>query len=101
MSIPQRYNRRHKQVGHLFQGRFKAIVVDRDAYFLEVCRYVELNPVRAQLVRRPQDWRWSSYRAHSACRSGGNWLDSDRLLRSFSARDGVGMAALRRVRRPG
>ena len=46
----QRFNRRHGKVGHLFQGRFKAILVDRDAYLLEVCRYVELNRVRAQLV---------------------------------------------------
>jgi putative transposase len=87
----QRYNGRHKQIGHLFQGRFKAILVDRDAYFLEVCRYVELNPVRAQLVRRPQDWRWSSYRTHVGLQEPPSWLDSDRLLRSFSARDGVAM----------
>ena len=46
----QLYNRRHGKTGHLFQGRFKAILVDRDAYLLEVCRYVELNPVRAGLV---------------------------------------------------
>lgn len=49
----QRFNRRHGKVGHLFQGRFKAILVDRDAYLLEVCRYVELNRVRAQLVEHP------------------------------------------------
>ena len=46
----QTYNRRHHKVGHLFQGRFKAILVDRDAYLLEVCRYVDLNPVRARVV---------------------------------------------------
>jgi REP element-mobilizing transposase RayT len=50
----QTFNRRHRKVGHLFQGRFKAILVDRDAYLLEVCRYVELNPVRARIVNRPQ-----------------------------------------------
>ena len=43
----QRFNRRHGQVGHLFQGRFKAIVVDRESYLLELCRYVVLNPIRA------------------------------------------------------
>jgi len=82
----QRYNRRHKQVGHLFQGRFNAIIVDRDAYFLEVCRYVDLNPVRARLARRPQDWHWSSYRAHVGLQEGAAWLDSEQIGRLFSAR---------------
>jgi len=50
----QSFNRRHDKVGHLFQGRFKAILVDRDAYLLQVCRYVDLNPVRARLVRKPE-----------------------------------------------
>lgn len=59
----QRFNVRHQRVGHVFQGRFKAIVVDRDEYLLELCRYMVLNPVRAGLVKRPQDWEWSSYRA--------------------------------------
>lgn len=49
----QAFNRRHGKVGHLFQGRFKAILVDREAYLLEVCRYVELNPVRAGMVKQP------------------------------------------------
>ena len=51
----QAYNRRHRKVGHLFQGRFKAILVDRDAYLLEVCRYRELNPVRSRMVAGPGD----------------------------------------------
>jgi REP element-mobilizing transposase RayT len=75
----QAYNRRHGKVGHLFQGRFKAILVDRDAYLLEVCRYVELNPVRAQLVRKPQSWPWSSYRAHVGLDPAREWLDTDGL----------------------
>jgi putative transposase len=72
----QRYNRRHQKVGHLLQGRFKAILVDRDAYLLEVCRYVELNPVRAHLVEAPGDWPWSSYRAHICAAPTPPWLDS-------------------------
>jgi REP element-mobilizing transposase RayT len=56
-------NRRHRRVGHLFQGRFKAILVDGDAYLLELARYVVLNPVRAGMVKRPEHWAWSSYRA--------------------------------------
>jgi len=79
----QRCNRRHGKVGHLFQGRFKAIVVDRDAYLLEVCRYVDLNPVRARLARRPQDWVWSSYRAHVGLMPRPAWLDSAELLGQF------------------
>jgi putative transposase len=59
----QRINRRHGRVGHLFQGRFKAILVERDAYLLELARYVVLNSVRAARVSEPSDWPWSSYRA--------------------------------------
>lgn len=59
----QRYNRRHGKVGHLFQGRFKGILVQEDAYLAEVCRYVDLNPVRARMVEHPGDWPWSSYNA--------------------------------------
>jgi len=86
----QRYNRRHGKAGHLFQGRFKAIVVDRDAYFLEVCRYVDLNPVRAGLARRPKDWHWSSYRAHVGIDDGPAWLDSVALLHQLAPSEGVG-----------
>ena len=71
----QDFNRRHRTVGHLFQGRFKAVLVDRDAYLLEVCRYVELNPVRAHIVGHPGDWRWSSYLAHVGVVTAPAWLD--------------------------
>ncbi|MHB1331380.1 MAG: transposase [Sulfuriferula sp.] len=72
----QAYNRRHAKVGHLFQGRFKAILVDRDAYLLEVCRYVDLNPVRAAMVADPAQWSWSSYRAHTGLTTAPAWLDT-------------------------
>ena len=72
----QAYNRRHAKVGHLFQGRFKAILVDRDAYLLEVCRYVDLNPVRAAMVADPAQWPWSSYRAHTGLTAAPPWLDT-------------------------
>jgi REP element-mobilizing transposase RayT/DNA-directed RNA polymerase specialized sigma24 family protein len=75
----QAFNRQHNEVGHLFQGRFKAILVDRDAYLLEVCRYVELNPVRARMVKKPQAWAWSSYRAHGGLEDSPAWLDTDGL----------------------
>jgi len=57
----QTSNRRHVRVGHLFQGRYKAILMDGDAYLLELTRYVVLNPVRARMVAGPGDWRRSSY----------------------------------------
>src|SRR5882672_8831382 len=75
----QAFNRRHDKVGHLFQGRFKAILVDRDAYLLEVCRYVELNPVAAKIARKPETWSWSSYRAHVGLDATPTWLDTDGL----------------------
>lgn len=82
----QAYNRRHGLVGHLFQGRFKAIHVDRDAYFMAVCRYVDLNPVRAGIVDDPSTWRWSSHRAHIGIEAGPDWLDSSVLHRRLLGR---------------
>ena len=75
----QRYHRRYRKVGHLFRGRFKAIVVDRDGYLLEVSRYVDLNPLRANMVKHPRDWPWSSYRAHTGAKEAPTWLDSGAL----------------------
>jgi REP element-mobilizing transposase RayT len=75
----QTFNRRHGLVGHLFQGRFKAVVVDRDAYLLALCRYVERNPVAAGVVAHPADWAWSSCRAHLLRTPTPPWLDSDGL----------------------
>jgi len=75
----QDFNRRRGLVGHLFQGRFKAILVDRDAYLLTLCRYVERNPVAAMLVGSPGDWEWSSYRAHVDETPSPVWLDTDGL----------------------
>lgn len=75
----QAFNRRHGVAGHLFQGRFKAILVDRDAYLLALCRYVERNPVAAGLVATAKDWRWSSCRAHAGHDGVPPWLDSDGL----------------------
>ena len=79
----QASNRRHGREGHLFQGRYKAILVDRDAYFLELSRYVVLNPVRAGLVKHPGDWQWSSYRATLDTRIAQPWLAADSLLTRF------------------
>lgn len=72
-----RHRHRHRKVGHLFQGRFKGILVDENAYLLEVCSYVDLNPARALMVRDPGNWRWSSYRAHTGNAPPPTWLDTD------------------------
>ena len=79
-------NRAHGRVGHVFQGRFKAIVVDKDNYLLELARYVVLNPVRAGMVQDPSQWRWSSYGAILApgWLPGADWLAVDKLLAYFA-----------------
>ena len=59
----QRFNHSHKRVGHVLQGRFKSILVEKDSHLLELARYIALNPVRAKIVRHPRQYRWSSYRA--------------------------------------
>lgn len=76
----QNFNRRHGRVGHLLQGRYKAILVDKEGYLKELARYVVLNPVRAGLVGRPEDWRWSSYRATAGEVAPPVWLETDWLL---------------------
>src|SRR3989442_2497903 len=63
-SYTQRYNRRHRMVGHLFQGRYKSILCDRDAYLLELVRYIHLNPARMKHPQNPWTYRWSSHRAY-------------------------------------
>lgn len=75
----QAFNRRHDVVGHLFQGRFKAILVDGDAYLLTLCRYVERNPVAAGLVDRAEHWPWSSCRSHLGAAQPMTGLDIDAL----------------------
>lgn len=73
------FNRRHGRLGPAFEGRFKALHVDRDGYLLAVCRYVDLNPVRARLVDSPAQWAWSSYRAHIGCTPSPAWLATAEL----------------------
>lgn len=79
----QRFNRRHGKVGHIFQGRFKAILVDRESYLLELCRYVVLNPVRTGTVARPAQYAWSSYGATAGMGKAPAFLTRDWLLAQF------------------
>jgi len=92
----QAYNRRHGRVGHLFQGRFKGILVDQDAYLLELGRYLVLNPVRAGMVDAPEQWRWSSYRAMIGKEPVPKWLSVERILGQFG--EPVGQARRRFAR---
>lgn len=82
----QWFNRCHNEVGHLFQGRYKAILVQKDAYLLELSRYIVLNPVRARMVESPQAWFWSSYRAAIGQTAVPSWLEVDWLLAQFGQR---------------
>ncbi len=82
----QHFNHRHGQVGHLFQGRYKAILVQKDNYLLELSRYVVLNPLRAGMVTRPRDWPWGSYPAVMGLTQAPPWLDCDWLLGLFGNR---------------
>ena len=82
----QTYNRRHDRVGHLFQGRFTAILVEKEAHLLELCRYVVLNPVRAKMVAHPRQWAWSSYRATAGDTTAPAWLTTDWVLNQFGQR---------------
>ncbi len=80
----QRYNWKYKKTGHVFQGRYKAIIVDKDSYLLELCRYVVLNPVRAHMVEKPEEWKWSSYGATAGTDECAPFLTTDWLLSQFS-----------------
>lgn len=79
----QMVNRRHRRVGHVFQGRYKAILVERDSYLLELSRYVVLNPVRAGMVKHARQWKWSSYHAMVGAMPRPPWLQTDWLLGQF------------------
>jgi len=87
------FNRRHKRSGHLFQGRFKSLVIDQGTYFAEVLRYVVLNPVRAKMVARPEEYRWSSYRATAGLEAAPPWLDLTAVYAHFTP-DGVAAQAM-------
>jgi putative transposase len=81
----QNFNRRHGVVGHLLQGRYKAILVQKESYLLELARYVVLNPVRAGMVESPRDWKWSNYRANLGYVDPPPWLATEATLAYFGA----------------
>lgn len=77
-------NRRRRRTGHVFQGRYKALLIDGDSYLLELVRYIHLNPVRARMVERPEEFPWSSHRAYLG-EEVLPWLTSEWALRLFSS----------------
>lgn len=89
----QTFNRTHGRVGHVFQGRYRAVLVEKDAYLLELLRYVVLNPVRTGMVADAADWPWSSYGAMVGTAFRPEWLQTDWGLAQFSPVRGRAVAA--------
>jgi len=85
----QRFNRKHSRVGHVYQGRYKAILVEKEAYFLELSRYIVLNPVRAGMVESAERWEWSSYAATAGLVVAPSWFDKRLILGSFGKQQKV------------
>lgn len=79
----QHFNRRHRLVGHLFQGRYKAILVQKESYLLELARYVVLNPLRAKMVQSLMEWPWSSHHLLVGAREAPEWFETEWLLGQF------------------
>ena len=77
------FNLRHRRAGHLFQGRFRAVLVEAEGHWLELSRYVHLNPVRAGLATTPEGWRWSSFRGYRRKGERLDWIDYGRVLGEF------------------
>lgn len=89
----QRFNRRWSRCGHLFQGRFFSVHVERETHLLELARYLALNPVRAGLVREPAEWRWSTYRAMAGLEPSPAFVETAWVRELFrSRRKGAGRA---------
>lgn len=89
-------NKRHKRFGHLFQGRFKGILVDKETYLIVLTRYIHLNPVRARIVKSPENYRWTSYREYmGTCKEETSLVDTAETLSYFSKTKNTAMKAYR------
>jgi REP element-mobilizing transposase RayT len=80
------FNAKRKRAGHLFQGRYKAILIEADAYLVELSRYIHLNPVRAGIVVKPEDYPWSSYGAYVDLQPPVKWHQTEFILEHFAGR---------------
>lgn len=83
------FNVKKKRVGHLFQGRYKAMLVEADEYATELSRYIHLNPVRAGIVTLPEEYKWSSYQSYIGQMSSPKWLKTDFVLGYFGEKSGT------------
>jgi REP element-mobilizing transposase RayT len=97
----QWFNHKYHRAGHLFQGRYKAILVGKETHLVALCIYLALNPVRAKMVKHPKDYPWSSYRATAGLATAPGWLETKWLLKQFgrtrkSAQEGYRKAVLQR-----
>ncbi|MFQ3246330.1 MAG: putative transposase [Arenicella sp.] len=81
----RQFNKAHRRVGHVFQGRYKGIHFEKEWYLLELSRYVVLNPVRAFMVKDAIDWPWSNYRAIIGYEQAPSWLHSEWILSAFGS----------------
>lgn len=92
----QYFNRRHKRTGHLFQGRYKGILIENESHLLEVCRYVVLNPLRSKMVSQLLEWQWSSYPGTAGLGEVGPWLDVEWVRGCFGKKTGKALKHYRK-----
>jgi len=92
----QSFNFTHRRTGHIFEGRYKSILVQKDLYLLELARYIVLNPVRAGMVRSAKDWPWSSYKSTAGLIEATSWVNHDWLLSNFSKKRQLAVKAYRK-----
>ena len=90
------YNTKRKRAGHLFQGRYKALLVNIDEYAMELSRYIHLNPVKAGLVEKPEEYKWSSYQDYIGINKSPDWLFTDFVLNLFDRKVSVARQEYRR-----
>lgn len=91
----RRFNLRHGRCGHVFQARYRSILVEKETYLLSLCRYVDLNPVRAGICAHPGEYRWSGYRALAGLDAAPSFLSTAGILAHFAAPGGRAQARYR------
>ena len=96
-SYTRRFNIRNRQSGHLFQGRFKSILVEDDSYFMNLSCYIHRNPIRAKMVKRLSDYKHSSYQYYAYGKQTPDWLNVDPVLSCFGSGDDQNEAYRKKV----
>jgi REP element-mobilizing transposase RayT len=83
----RRFNVKHRRTGHLFQGRFKSFIIENDSYLLRLSCYIHRNPLRAKIVKRLPDYKWSSYLCYAYDKQNNDWLKTDFILNQLITDD--------------